>query len=233
MKIYRCQSCGEEFRLEMSEEVDTDDLYCPSCGTDKCSLKEIKVAWVVMGGKIGEIGYCTRCGEGLEFDLPLPVTMAVAMMAQFCWDHRCCPAGMKHQEPPVSTPQEWIASRDVGISSMAIWTVMTGDKHPYIQRGKSYHVRWSNEHPCDSVDFGRCYRLLKLFPDWRPRLGEVSTRFPWWKPFVEHWDELTALYEKTLVPGDGTSMDERAKASRELHARLRQLEEETKATVQG
>jgi len=231
VKIYRCKSCGEDFRLEMAEDVEADDLYCPNCGTSQCSLEEIRVDWVVMGGKLGEFGYCARCGEGLEMQLPLPIDMAVALMNEFCWRHRGCPLDMKFEEPAIKTPKDWIESRDVGVSSIAIWTVMTDEKHPRPERGKSYHVRWSNEAPADSQDFGRCYRLLKRFPDWRPRLGEVAQRFPWWKPFVEGWDELTALYERAIA--DGVPADEQKKLGHEMYERLHQLEEAAKAPAHG
>lgn len=235
MKIYRCKSCGEEFRLEMAEDVEADDLYCPNCGTSESAdtrIEELRVDWVVMGGKLGEVGYCTRCGEGLEMQLPLPVDMAVALMNEFCWRHRGCPPDMKYEEPEIKTPKDWIESRDVGVSSIAIWTVMTGEKHPHLERGKSYQVRWSNEPPRDVADFGRCYRLLNYFPEWRPQMEKMSARFPWWKPHVEHWTELMALYEGTLAASGLHPLD-REKASRALYDRLKQCEQEAKAPVQG
>ena len=50
--------------------------------------------------------------------------------------------------------------------------------------------------PYDGGDFGRCYRLLQHFPEWRERLHEMSEKYPMWGPMVEVWDELSALYEK-------------------------------------
>lgn len=50
----------------------------------------------------------------------------------------------------------------------------------------------------DPADFGRCYRLLKIMPSWRPRLPEVAALFPKWTGLVSAWDELTALYEEEL-----------------------------------
>lgn len=49
--------------------------------------------------------------------------------------------------------------------------------------------------PLDVDDFRRCYLLLELIPEWRPRLPEVSETFPEWKKLVENWDEMTRLYE--------------------------------------
>ena len=80
----------------------------------------------------------------------------------------------------------WFRGFDTGVSSLTIWSVMTG--HPVQNTGIPY----------DPADFGRCYRLLELFPEWKTRLGEVSARYPEWRPFVEAWPRLTAMYEKAL-----------------------------------
>jgi hypothetical protein len=98
------------------------------------------------------------------------------------------------------TPNEWILGRDTGTSSKTIWAVMTGStcRDP----GRPY----------DADDFGRCYRLLTLFPGWRVRLSEVTAQFPMWTPLVEAWDDLTALYEGGKF--------------RELYDRIRSMEDE-------
>lgn len=84
------------------------------------------------------------------------------------------------------TPTEWLLSGDTGVSSQTIFAVMTRSK---ISR---------TDVPYDPSDFGQCYRLLALFPEWRPRLREVSALFPEWGPLVDAWDELTGLYEEGL-----------------------------------
>lgn len=81
----------------------------------------------------------------------------------------------------------WLAGSDTGISSKTIWSVMTGfpvDVRPTI--------------PLDPSDFGRCYRLLQEFPGWRERMPEVAAKHEHWKPMVDAWDELTALYEEEV-----------------------------------
>lgn len=87
------------------------------------------------------------------------------------------------------TPHEWILSNDTGTSSKTIWAVMMG--------AKSRDVGW----PRDPDDFGRCYRLLAYFPEWRKRLPEVAQQYPAWGPLVEHWDEIERLYLKDLPSG--------------------------------
>jgi len=145
---------------------------------------------VVLGGKQGEVAHCTMCGQGLVFDMPQPVYMASAMMTAFDKHHKKCKVAT-FAEPKVVTPEDWFRGRDVGTSSYAIFFVMTGTMSP--------HGRYAA--PLDPNDFGRCYRLLKLFPEWRPRLAEVARLFPKWGPMVERWDEMTALYERELPSG--------------------------------
>ncbi len=85
----------------------------------------------------------------------------------------------------------WLRGYDTGASSVTIYWVMIG--------------RIINEEPpstpSDADDFGRCYRLLKLFPEWRARLGEVGARYSAWAPLVIIWDELTSLYENDQFEG--------------------------------
>jgi len=104
--------------------------------------------------------------------------------------------------PIPTTPEEWLAGDDTGISSLTIYSVMTG-------------VRVSRTGiPHDSDDFGRCHRLLSLFPEWRGRLGEVAARFPEWRGLVEAWGELEGLYEQGLLSGDGSQLYLRMLAAR-------------------
>jgi hypothetical protein len=84
---------------------------------------------------------------------------------------------------------QWIVGRDTGTSSETIWAVMRG-----------VQARWASP-PSDPSDFGRCYRLLKLIPEWRRRLSEVCDAHPEWSALIEHWDELTVLYEDELENG--------------------------------
>lgn len=79
--------------------------------------------------------------------------------------------------------EAWICGCDTGTSSKTIFAVMRGTTPDHA------------DIPYDPDDFGRCYRLLKLVPAWRPRLGEVAAKYPKWSGLVEHWDELTSLFE--------------------------------------
>jgi hypothetical protein len=103
---------------------------------------------------------------------------------------------------------EWIKGPDTGMSSLTIMSVLS-DKHKHPGR---YEIR--GEYPLDPSDFGRCYRLLALFPEWRSRLSEVAEKYPKWKELVEHWDELEALWEKESPTGMCSKLYDRMQ---ELH----------------
>jgi hypothetical protein len=147
---------------------------------------KVHAPWVVFGGKDGELGHCTRCGDGLILSMPQPIPIVVAASKAFVKIHsRCQDTGRR--EPVATSPIEWLKGRDTGASSATIWTVMTGLPVPY-----------QPNVPRDPDDFGRCFRLLALFPQWRPRLPEVAAKYPEWKPFVDAWDQLKAMFENAL-----------------------------------
>jgi hypothetical protein len=73
---------------------------------------------------------------------------------------------------------------DMGLSSNCIADVMI------IGMG-------TGDYPLDGADFGRCYRLLQVFPEWRKRMPEVAKAHPGvWEHLVEAWDALTVFHEK-------------------------------------
>jgi hypothetical protein len=75
------------------------------------------------------------------------------------------------------TPIEWLWDGDTGISSKAIFGVMNGLPTVEIWAGDNT--------PRDPGDFGRCYQLVALFPEYRDRLPEVAVKFPKWKSIVD------------------------------------------------
>lgn len=80
---------------------------------------------------------------------------------------------------------QWAIGDDTGASSKTIFAVMTGIKYPL-----------GGYTPADESDFGRCHRMLKLFPEWLPRMGEVGAAYVQWLPLVQSWTVLTKLYEE-------------------------------------
>lgn len=79
---------------------------------------------------------------------------------------------------------QWVMSRDTGTSSKTIWAVMQMVEPDYFGT------------PADPDDFGRCYRLLKLIPEWRENLRLVAYHYPAWAPLIREWDALTAMFEE-------------------------------------
>jgi hypothetical protein len=106
------------------------------------------------------------------------------------------------------SPLAWILGNDTGVSAKTIWAVMMGETPEDIPFG--YDV------PHDPADFGRCYRLLNRFPEWKSRLNEVAEKFPKWGPMVREWGKMTQLYEKELSSG----------CSPKLYALIQKLREE-------
>ena len=99
---------------------------------------------------------------------------------------------------------EWLRNGDTGTSSETIWAVMMRQHSP----------KHGPDIPYDPSDFGRCYRLLKVMPEWVARMPEVAAKYPKWKPFVDAWDELTAMYEKELPKGTAPKLYARMKELR-------------------
>lgn len=53
--------------------------------------------------------------------------------------------------------------------------------------------------PKDYEDFGRCYRLLKHYPEWYDRMTEMKNISNEWEKIGNNWDMLTNLYNNYLI----------------------------------
>lgn len=164
-------------------------------------MKKRNVTWVVAGGAPGEIGHCLHCGDGLKISLPQSFPVIAAAAKAFAKEHARCTTKI-WTEPVPTTPQQWAAGRDTGISSMTIYSVVMGVP---IDRADVPH---------DPADFGRCYRLLQLFPAWRQRLDQVAERHPTWARMVDEWSALELLYEEALRTNSGEALYRRLQALR-------------------
>lgn len=89
------------------------------------------------------------------------------------------------------TPHEWLFSGDTGLSSECIWRTMMGIPEPDGRRRGRY--------PLGPSDFGRCWRLLTAFPEWRGRLSEMAQHGSAWAALVERWDAISDLYIQAVV----------------------------------
>lgn len=79
---------------------------------------------------------------------------------------------------------KWIACRNVGLSSRTMWGALMGTKCD------------GSDYPRDVDDFSRCYSLYVFCEVTKEDLERVVSIYPYWKPIVEHWDELCSMYEK-------------------------------------
>ena len=157
--------------------------------------------WVVVGGAPGELCHCQHCGQGLKLGLSQSISVVTAAAKAFANDHARCTT-KTYTEPVPATPEQWAKGRDTGISSMTIYSVMMGVP---VDRADVPH---------DPDDFGRCYRLLRLFPAWRKRLDQVAERYPAWKSLVQEWSVLESLYEEALRFDSWDALYERLQALR-------------------
>ncbi len=175
--------------------------------------------WVIVNAGRGGRLECLRCGEHYQPQLPAPINLLAALGEAFEKDHRKCKLsaeglhcvhcgenGHPYDECPtlkVSTPEQWWNGTDTGLSSMTLWCVMMGAPFSRMRN-------WKPAYPMDPADFGRCHRLLKLFPAWRERIGEM-VNVSGWRRLVLAWDELEKLYEEELPSGGAPKLYERMK----------------------
>lgn len=132
---------------------------------------------------------CDNCHERYAMAMPCRVELFSAAATAFEKAHQDCQPG-KPKQPPASA-QEWAQGDDVGNSSLTIYSVLKGNP------GRSF----TPSVPLDPSDFGRCYRLLEVVPEWRSRLHRVSAVWPEWAPLVERWGEMERLYLEELPTG--------------------------------
>ena len=145
---------------------------------------------------------CKECGEisDLEIVVDAPLSVAIASMKALscpkCSGNQLGMGGAYKDSPSLDTPimervAWWRERGDIGTSSLTIFVAFCG--------GSSPHGRFDVPH--DPDDFYRCKALLDLVPEWRKDLSVVSKKFPFWKPFVDRWDEFDELFDEENPSG--------------------------------
>ena len=151
-------------------------------------------------------------GLGIHMNRSLPIGALTAQMKWFTDEHkRCGPPKKEHDAKPATTPMEWLAGEDTGTSSRTIFTVM--------QHVNALHGGTSHNPPMDPSDFGRCYRLLESFPEWKARMPEVAARWKVWGPWVREWAALTAMFLAEVPNGVSGSAPK-------MYARMKEIQRE-------
>ena len=103
---------------------------------------------------------------------------------------------------------EWHAGSDTGSSSKSIAAKMSGVSPD----------RYGWAYPHDPDDLGRCLRLLRLIPEWQPRISEMAECGHMWRRLVPHWEELSRSME-----GECGLFWEKAKAAPKTYAMMRKI----------
>ena len=96
--------------------------------------------------------------------------------------------------PVLERAVAWLRRGETGLSSLTIWDCLAPQECQLNPFDDMYRQSLGPTAPWDIHDWRRCWLLLRLIPEWRPRLHEVAERHPKWQALVEHWDELEALY---------------------------------------
>jgi hypothetical protein len=138
--------------------------------------------------------FCLNCGGEYKLIYPLQVSGPNSLSAKidaFNALHGNCPPTWKEPEVEQSQSEKekamfWIANGEHGSSSMTMWNCLMGNKGFPIN------------HPYDPDDFKRCYKLLKIVPEWRTQLDKMKPLSEAWKNLVENWDKLEAMYEQNI-----------------------------------
>lgn len=136
---------------------------------------------------------CFHCGARIQVIPPggAPFKMVIAASKEFEKIHKAC---METPNSPINkleaSPGEWERGLFVGSSSATIFATMLDRVPDGIERSRIGAV------PQDPDDFSRCHRLLRVMPEWRGRLHEVADKHAAWKPLVENWGRLTAMFER-------------------------------------
>ena len=136
---------------------------------------------------------CFHCGKRVQVIPPggAPIEMILAASKAFEKIHQHCRETPDSPTKKLETnPEDWERGLFVGSSSATIFAVMMGRTPAGIGRDRIGAV------PRDPDDFSRCHRLLRVVPEWRSRLQDVSERYSAWTPLVENWDRLTAHFER-------------------------------------
>lgn len=143
-------------------------------------------------GMAGNTMLCDHCGARQELTVPQPVGSVVALIKAWTKAHAKC-TGNQRAFRDATSLSDWPESDDTGMSSKAIYR--------HMQRGPAFAedaFRFGGARvpfPLDPGDFGRCYRLLALAPQWRGRMNEMAQHGGGWAALAPAWDELTAVYE--------------------------------------
>lgn len=110
--------------------------------------------------------------------------------------------------------EKWLVMGEVGVSSRTMVAAMAGIVP---EMAKSPHKGMTYDVPHDPDDLRRCVEMAEYCEVTKEDLEKVTRVFKWWKPFIDAWDELVAMF-KEEVPG-------RYGSAPKTYARIQELDE--------
>ena len=136
--------------------------------------------------------FCDSCGNNYRIKFPIKLDRMLEVQKAFEVLHSDCE---KTWEEPVlnlnSTlkirMQYWLQNGQRGTSSETIFQTISGQD-----------INASISHPYDPDDFGRCYKLLKIIPEWNGMLYLLRKVSSEWCYLVDNWEKLTKMYERNV-----------------------------------
>lgn len=135
--------------------------------------------------------FCTHCGGEFRLVMPIPVEDMTAKIESFNTLHANC----------LKTWKEPIIQEGKSVQERAQWWLLNGERGTSSKTiyGRMVAIPIQGEdHPYDPDDFSRCYKLLKLIPEWRTTLHVMKDVSLAWSNLVDNWDKLTDMYEENV-----------------------------------
>lgn len=145
---------------------------------------------------------CAHCGAKQDMAMPCDINVWIAAGKAFTKSHARCKApgkttcafclqfGHEYQTcPAIANVEQWLRCHDTGLSSE--------------QLAKAYLSKrpLAEPYPWDPDDFGRCYRLMKRYPEILEWFWIAHFNCRVWLAYKQNWSEMTRLYEEELPSG--------------------------------
>ena len=129
---------------------------------------------------------------GLPFFMILGLPFIVAHYAKWCVDFMRFGGKAFEGMRLIDYLDDWIIKGDVGVSSKTMWAAIKR-----CDIGPIY-----GDIPRDPDDFGRCYEFVKGCGISNDDLKIIYQRLPYWKPYIDNWEELCDMYESIIAEQD-------------------------------
>jgi len=167
---------------------------------------------------------CTcECSEVFDAEIvtDAPIEVAAASMKAVrcpkCGSDKCGMGGAYNDAPALTASIRdrldwWLERGELGVSSETIYRAFTGDRVVSVRAADVPH---------DPDDYRRCRALFDLIPEWRKDLSYLVMRYPWYKPFVNAWDEMDRLWDEEIG-------DRKMGSAPKLYALMKRLEAESR-----